>query len=77
METASANQAVKIDVKRQSKGPLSYAYNQDAFPPVKPLAQVRPDLTRNMVTDYAAHVAITYGCFGAAAMAILFKALGR
>jgi hypothetical protein len=26
METASANQAVKIDVKRQSKGPLSYAY---------------------------------------------------
>ena len=26
METASTNQAIKIDVKRQSKGPQSYAY---------------------------------------------------
>jgi hypothetical protein len=33
METASANQAVKIDVKRQSKGPLSYAYNSSRSRP--------------------------------------------
>jgi hypothetical protein len=47
------------------------------FPPTKPLAQIRDDITRDMVMDYAAHVALTCGCFGAAAMALLFKLLGR
>jgi len=45
--------------------------DQNSFPPIAPLAQVRDDLTRDSVRDHILFRSLTWGCYGAAGMALL------
>jgi hypothetical protein len=46
----------------------------DAFPPVRPLKNVRGDLTRDVVIDHLMYGSLAGWFFGAAAMAVLLWA---
>jgi hypothetical protein len=46
------------------------------FPPIKPLAQVRDDLTRDSVRDHLLFRALSSFCYGAAGMAVLNAEVG-